>query len=100
MRCRIEHAEMITKKQMERAGDLSMYSASNRPMKDDGAARADFMNRGWAASHNKSSAGAFDRDIVVCGGSDSDVTDLNPLTGIHWAVNHPVEEHRLRWRKL
>ncbi len=33
--------------------------------------------------------------VVICGGSDSNVTDSNPLIGIHSAVNHPVEEHRV-----
>lgn len=33
--------------------------------------------------------------IKVCGGSDSDVTPSNPLLGIHSAVNHPVEQHRI-----
>lgn len=34
-------------------------------------------------------------DIVVCGGSDCDVTPADPLLGIHSAVNHPLEKHRV-----
>ena len=37
----------------------------------------------------------FDMGITVCGGSDSDVTSPDPLLGIHYAVNHPVESHRI-----
>ena len=33
--------------------------------------------------------------VVICGGSDCDVTPANPLLGIHSAVNHPVESHRI-----
>jgi len=31
--------------------------------------------------------------IPVAGGSDSNVTPINPLLGIHWAVNHPFIEN-------
>lgn len=33
--------------------------------------------------------------VVVCGGSDCDVTPADPLLGIHSAVNHPLEKHRV-----
>ncbi len=33
--------------------------------------------------------------VIVCGGSDCDVTPADPLLGIHSAVNHPVEAHRI-----
>lgn len=33
--------------------------------------------------------------LVVSGGSDSDVTNADPLLGIHAAVNHPVESERI-----
>lgn len=46
---------------------------------------------------------ALDHGVTIAGGSDSFVTPLYPLLGIHCAVNHPVEEQRvgvreaLRW---
>lgn len=33
--------------------------------------------------------------FLIAGGSDSDVTPINPLLGIHSAVNHPNHEERL-----
>ena len=33
--------------------------------------------------------------VVVCGGSDCDVTPADAILGIHSAVNHPVKEHRV-----
>jgi hypothetical protein len=33
--------------------------------------------------------------VIVCGGSDCDVTPADPLLGICSAVNHPVEKHRV-----
>ncbi|MDO4555895.1 MAG: amidohydrolase [Lachnospiraceae bacterium] len=34
--------------------------------------------------------------ITVAGGSDSNVTPMDPLLGIHAAVNHPYPEHRVK----
>jgi len=45
----------------------------------------------------------LEQGVTIAGGSDSFVTPLYPLLGIHCAVNHPVEEQRvgvreaLRW---
>jgi predicted amidohydrolase YtcJ len=36
-----------------------------------------------------------DIGLVVCGGSDSSVTPMNPLLGIHSAVNHSLPEQRV-----
>ncbi len=97
LRCRIEHAEMITKKQMERAKDLSIVLCVQPAYEGrwGGAGRLYEQRLGSRYKTTNPLRELFDRDIVVCGGSDSDVTDPNPLTGIHWAVNHPVEEHRI-----
>ncbi|MDI6706156.1 MAG: amidohydrolase [Bacillota bacterium] len=35
----------------------------------------------------------LERRITVVGGSDSDVTPMNPILGIHTAVNHPKVEY-------
>jgi len=37
----------------------------------------------------------IDNGLMICGGSDSDVTPINPILGIHSAVNHPISEHRV-----
>lgn len=33
--------------------------------------------------------------VIICGGSDCDVTPADPLLGIYSAVNHPVVSHRV-----
>lgn len=37
----------------------------------------------------------YDENIVIAGGSDSSITPLNPLLGIHSAINHPNPEESL-----
>jgi|LGOV01.1.fsa_nt_gb predicted amidohydrolase YtcJ len=37
----------------------------------------------------------FDNEIIVAGGSDSHVMPINPLLGIHAAVNHPNPKSRI-----
>ncbi|MDD4445028.1 MAG: amidohydrolase family protein, partial [Eubacteriales bacterium] len=37
----------------------------------------------------------LDGGVLLCGGTDSDVCKANILLGIHAAVNHPVEQHRV-----
>jgi len=37
----------------------------------------------------------LDRGLLVCGGSDAPVTPLDPILGIHAAVNHPIEAQRV-----
>ncbi len=37
----------------------------------------------------------IDAGIILCGGSDSPITSLDPLLGIKSAVNHPNPEHRI-----
>ncbi len=34
----------------------------------------------------------LEKGLRLIGGSDSDVTELNPILGIHTAVNHPKKE--------
>ena len=41
----------------------------------------------------------FAAGVVVCGGSDSDVTEPRPLLGIHASVNRAVPEHDLTIRQ-
>jgi predicted amidohydrolase YtcJ len=46
---------------------------------------------------------ALEHGVIIAGGSDSPVTPLYPLLGIHCAVNHPIAAQRvaaaeaLRW---
>ena len=96
-RCRIEHGEMMTEAQMERAAELGVV-LSVQPAYEGLWGGPDGMYRrrlGQGYMHTNQLREMIDAGLVVCGGSDSDVTEPAPLLGIHYAVNHPVEKHRI-----
>lgn len=96
-RCRIEHSEMMTEAQMERAAELGVV-LSVQPAYEGLWGGPDGMYRrrlGQGYLHTNQLREMIDAGLVVCGGSDSDVTEPAPLLGIHYAVNHPVEKHRI-----
>lgn len=97
LRCRIEHCEMMTEAQMKRAVELSAI-ASVQPAYEGlwgGKGRMYETRLGERYKKTNRFREMIDSGLIVCGGSDSDVTEPNPLLGIHWAVNHPVECHRV-----
>ena len=97
VRNRIEHAELITEEQMKRAADLgiilSMTPAYEGIWGDKGGMYEQRLGGHYGQSNQFRQI--FDSGITVCGGSDSDITDPNPMVGIHYAVNHPVCCHRV-----
>lgn len=97
LRGRIEHAEMITQSQMLRAEKLGVI-LSMQPTYEGlwGGAGKMYQHRlGERYKQTNAFREILDCGIVLCGGSDSNVTDPNPMLGIHYAVNHPVKRHRI-----
>jgi len=102
-RMRIEHGYgMPTAEQLERMGHrgiiLSTQPAFLHYRMDMYYRR---FGRRWRQVHPHRLA--LEHGVTIAGGSDSFVTPLYPLLGIHCAVNHPVEDQRvgvreaLRW---
>lgn len=97
MRHRIEHAELVTEPQMERAAALGVL-LSMQPTYEQiwGSPGGMYEQRlGERYGQTNQFRQVMDAGVMVCGGSDSSVTDPNPMVGIHYAVNHPVPEHRV-----
>ncbi len=94
-RHRIEHAQLITREQLERARAagvvISVQPAFNHfwphqtypPYVGNRASRIDPIGTLYRAG------------VPLAGGSDSTVTPLEPLLGIHSVVNHSRSEERL-----
>ncbi len=99
LRGRIEHAE-ITQSQMLRAEKLGVILSMQPTYGDSGEEPERCISTGWEKDINRQTLFANIRcGIVLCGGSDSNVTDPNPMLGIHYAVNHPVRRHRITVKK-
>lgn len=97
-RHRIEHAEYIREEQFERIARfgicLSMQPAFEGFWGQPGGMYERRLGKDRAGKLN-SVATALKRGICVAGGSDAPVTPVDPMYGIHWAVNHPAEGSRL-----
>ncbi|MCH7761210.1 amidohydrolase [candidate division TA06 bacterium] len=97
-RCRIEHAEILTEDQIGRISDsgitLSMQPAFEEFWGGSGKMYEERLGKERAKGMNPFRR-LLDHGIKVCGGSDSPITPLDPLLGIHSAVNHPTPESRV-----
>ncbi|WP_432662833.1 amidohydrolase [Wukongibacter baidiensis] len=97
-RHRIEHFELPRKDHLERAAKLnliiSMQPAYEHYWGGEGKMydmRLGPDRRKLTNPFNK----ILDKGLVIAGGSDSDVTGMDPILGIHTAVNHPNEEYAI-----
>jgi predicted amidohydrolase YtcJ len=98
-RHRIEHFEIVTMKQIKRVARLGVALAM-QPMFITicEGPNLDYY-RSLIGEERVRRAHIFrsilDEEILISGGSDSPVTRMNPLGGIHVLVNHPLEEQRI-----
>lgn len=94
-RHRIEHAQLITPAQISRAADagvvVSVQPSFNHVW--DHHTYAEYV--GDVHRRVDPLKSLADAGIRLAGGSDSTVTDLRPLLGLHAAVNHSRVEERL-----
>lgn len=97
LRHRLEHVELPSADHIRRSKELGLvYSVS--PAYEyiwggPGKMYEERLGNGYRSTNPFREI--LDAGIVLCGGSDCDVTPADPLLGIHAAVNHPVEEHRI-----
>lgn len=93
-RHRIEHFELATSEQIKRAKELniivSMQPAYEYYWGDKGNLYETRL--GDRSLKTNRFRKIIDEGIMIAGGSDSDVTPMDPLLGIHSAVNHPNQE--------
>jgi predicted amidohydrolase YtcJ len=97
-RHRIEHAELVSSGQIERISELGiclgMQPAFEGFWGDPGGMYEKRLGVERASKLNRLAA-MVRRGICVSGGSDAPITPLDPVYGIHCAVNHPFEDSRL-----
>ncbi|HWQ79993.1 MAG TPA: amidohydrolase [Anaerovoracaceae bacterium] len=97
LRHRLEHVEMPTAEHISRSKKLGLIY-SMQPTYEYLWGGPSKMYAERLGEHYKTTnplREIVEGGITVCGGSESDVTQPDPLLGIHAAVNHPVKEHRM-----
>lgn len=97
LRHRLEHAELVRETQIKRARDLGIIF-SMQPTYETywgGQGKMYEQRLGNKYVHTNPFKKIIENDVIICGGSDSDITEPKPLLGIYSAVNHPVKEHRV-----
>lgn len=97
LRHRLEHVELPNKQQLKRSKDLGIiYSMQPTYEYYWGGPDKMYAERlGEHYTYTNPLKSIINEGIIICGGSDSNVTEPNPLLGIYAAVNHPVKKHRI-----
>jgi predicted amidohydrolase YtcJ len=97
-RCRIEHFELASEEQIKKAKELNLI-ISVQPSFEYfwGIPNGMYEKRldETLSKRTNNFRKMVDEGLVLCGGSDSDVTEINPILGIHSAVNHPKPQFGL-----
>ena len=97
LRHRLEHVELVDANQMARARDAGLVF-SMQPTYEYLWGGKNKMYELRIGEHYKETnpfRQIIDNGVIICGSSESDVTPMGPTLGIHSAVNHPVECHRV-----
>ncbi len=98
LRHRIEHFELATEDQIKRAAELGLVivvqPVFEKKWGNPGGMYETRLGKDVAQKTNNFRK-LIDSGIVLSGSSDSDITEINPLEGVHSAVNHPKSEYSL-----
>jgi predicted amidohydrolase YtcJ len=95
-RHRIEHCEVISEEQVQRAEQLGVALAIQPPFNHYWHHTTYYPTLGYERAWKADPVGSLIRPgLLVAGGSDSTVTPLGPLIGVHAAVNHSNPAERI-----
>jgi len=97
LRHRLEHVELPNGSQIKRAKKLGLIF-SMTPTYEYLWGGPNKLNGERLGEHYKDTSPLHEiisEGVIICGGSDCDVTPADPILGIYSAVNHPVEKHRI-----
>ncbi|WP_313345810.1 amidohydrolase [Sedimentibacter sp.] len=97
LRHRLEHVELVNEKQIARAKELGIVFSMQPTYEIYWGGRGKMYEQRLGDKYVRTNPfkKITDNEVVICGGSDSDITEPRPLLGVYSAVNHPVKEHRI-----
>jgi predicted amidohydrolase YtcJ len=97
LRHRLEHVELPSEEIIDKARDLGIIF-SMQPTYElywGGPGKMYESRIGDRYKATNPFRSIIDKGVVICGGTDSDITEPKPFLGVHGAVNHPIEKHRV-----
>lgn len=97
LRHRLEHVELASYDQMKRAAKLGIIFSMQPTYEAYWGGKGKMYEQRLGNNYMRTNCfrEIIDSGVTICGGSDSDVTEPNPIRGIHSAVNHPVKQHSI-----
>lgn len=97
-RHRIEHFELPTDEHIKRAAKLDVVLSMQPSYEYYWGDEGDLYDRRLGIERRRKTnplKKILDHGLTIAGGSDSDVTSIDPILGMHTAVNHPNKEYSL-----
>lgn len=97
LRHRLEHVELPTLDHIRRAKKLGLVFSMNPTYEYIWGGSNKMYHERLGENYKRTNpfSRIIEEGVIICGGSDCDVTPADPILGIHSAVNHPVETHRV-----
>ncbi len=97
LRHRIEHVELTSEEQKQKAKELEIIFSMQPSFEYFYGGKSGMYERRLSNHYTETNEfrRIFDLGITVCGGSDSDLTPIDPMLGIHSAVNHPISKNSI-----
>jgi len=97
LRHRLEHVELANEKQIKRAKNLGIVFSMQPTYETYWGGHGKMYEQRLGDKYIRTNPfkEIIDNGVVICGGTDSDITEPRPLLGIHAAINHPVIQHRV-----
>lgn len=97
LRHRLEHVELPARTHIEQAADMGIiFSMEPAYEAQWGGPYGMYAERLGQAFHRTNPFRQIvDGGVKICGGSDSDTTEINYIHAIYDATHHPVKEHSL-----
>jgi hypothetical protein len=97
-RHRIEHFELPSQEHIERAARLNLILSMQPTYEYYWGGSGKMYETRLGTDRRKLTnplKKIIDNGLIIAGGSDSDVTPMNPILGIYSAVNHPTNEYAI-----
>ncbi|MBN7773803.1 amidohydrolase [Clostridium aminobutyricum] len=97
LRHRLEHVELASTEHIQQAKKMGIIFSMNPTYETywGGPDKMYSKRLGDKFIRTNMFREIIDQGVCLVGGSDSDITEYNPMIGIAAAVNHPVKQHRI-----